>query len=147
MKRVKKDHSEFHRYSFGKLRKTAAIRVIELADAEAASMILAHGIPSEDKVLAAYVTIPWKKLYAAQKKYGENIRPLFKTPRPPFEQPPKNYIGKKALQILEQYKNGMAALQIARSLEISTMTVYRHLERAGLREAGDGLPRIEVEGN
>ena len=138
MKRVMKDHSNFHRYSFGKLRKTAAIRVIELADAEAASMILAHGIPSEDKVLAAYVTIPWKKLYAAQEKYGETIRPLLKTPLPPFEQPPKNYIGKKALQILEQHKNGVPALQIARSLEISTMTVYRHLERAGLR--GNGQP-------
>jgi hypothetical protein len=138
MKRVMKDHSNFHRYSFGKLRKTAAIRVIELADAEAASMILAHGIPSEDKVLAAYVTIPWKKLYAAQEKYGETIRPLLKTRRPPFEQPPKNYIGKKALQILEQHKNGVPALQIARSLEISTMTVYRHLERAGLR--GNGQP-------
>ena len=147
LKRVMKDHSNFHRYSFGKLRKTAAIRVIELADAEVASMILAHGIPTEDKVLAAYVTIPWKKLYAAQEKYGETIRPLLKTQRPPFEQPPKNYIGKKALQILEQHKNGVPALQIARSLKISTMTVYRHLERAGLREAGGGQSSVKEKGS
>ena len=145
MKRVQKDHPDFYRYSFGKLRKTAAIRVIELADAETASMILAHGIPSEDKLLAAYVSIPWQKLYAAQKAYGETIRPLLNTARPPFEQPPKNYIGKKALQILEQHKNGVPALQIARNLEISTMTVYRHLERAGLRGSGNGLPSSNGE--
>lgn len=145
MKRVKKDHPKFYRYSFGKLRKTAAIRVIELADAESASMILAHGIPSEDKLLTAYVTIPWKKLYAAQEEYGETIRPLLKTSRPPFEQPPKNYIGKKASQILEQHKKDVPALQIARSLEISTMTVYRHLERAGLRK--NGQPNLNEDGN
>jgi integrase len=143
--RVQKDYPNFFRYSFGKLRKTAAIRVIERADAEAASMILAHGIPSEDKVLAAYVNIPWQKLYAAQKAYGDNIRPLLKTPRPPFEQPPKSYIGKKALQILEQHEKGIPVLQISRNLGISTMTVYRHLERAGLRVAGDGLPSSNRE--
>ena len=54
---------------------------------------------------------------------------------------PKNYIGKKASQILEQHNNGAPALQIARSLEISAMTVYRHLERAGLRRVGDELPK------
>lgn len=133
LNRVRKDHPTFHPYSFGKLRKTAAIRVIELTDAEAASMILAHGNPSDDKLLAAYVNIPWEKLYAAQKAYGETIRPFLKTARLPFEQPPRNYIGKKALQILEQHHKGAPVPDIARTLGISAMTVYRHLNRAGLR--------------
>jgi integrase len=133
MDRVCKDYPNFHRYSFGKLRKTAAIRVIELTDAEAASMILAHGIPSEDKILAAYVSIPWQKLYTAQKAYGETVRPLLDARRPPFEQPAKNYIGNKVDGILDQYGKGIPVKQIAKNLEISVMTVYRHIDRAGLR--------------
>lgn len=135
IRRVRKEQPEFHRYSFGKLRKTAAIRVIEIADAEAASMILAHGIPSEDKLLSAYVSIPWQKLYAAQEAYGESIRPILKTSRPPFEKPPKNYIGAKAEQILEQHRTGAPVSQIASDLGLSEMTVYRHFKRAGIRLA------------
>ncbi|MEQ9409172.1 MAG: helix-turn-helix domain-containing protein [Fuerstiella sp.] len=141
--RVKKDHPDFHNYSFGKLRKTAAIRVIEMADAEAASMILAHGIPSEDKVLSAYVNIPWQKLYEAQKAYGETIRPLLQTEGDAFDQPPKDYIGKKrALQILELFQSGVPVAQIARTTKVSVMTVYRHVDRAGLR---DVEPSSDVE--
>jgi len=132
--RIQKDYPEFHRYSFGKLRKTAAIRVIELADAETASMILAHGIPSEDKILSAYVNIPWKKLYTAQEAYGETIRPLLTTERPAFEQPPKNYIGKKAERIIVLTKEGKSAYQVADEVGVSVMTVYRHLKRAGLHD-------------
>jgi integrase len=131
--RVKKDHPEFA-YSFGKLRKTAAIRVIEMADAEAASMILAHGIPTEDKLLSAYVNIPWEKLYAAQKAYGETIRPLI-TIEKPFEQPPKDYLGKtRAVRILEQYKAGVPVSAIAKEAGVHIQTVYRHIDRAGLRQ-------------
>lgn len=140
MDRIKKDHPDFHQYSFGKLRKTAAIRVIEISNAEAASMILGHGVPTDDKLLSAYVSIPWEKLFAAQKAYGDGVRPLLKTKRPPFEQPPKNYIGKKAEQILEQFKQGIPVQQIARELGIHPMTVYRHVDRAELREKTNGEP-------
>ena len=98
-------------------------------------LILAHGIPSDDKLLSAYVNIPWQKLYAAQEAYGESIRPMLQTSRPPFEQPPKNYLGQKAEQILEQYRSGFPVSQIASNLGISDMTVYRHVDRAGLRQA------------
>jgi integrase/DNA-binding CsgD family transcriptional regulator len=135
MKRVRIDRPDFHKYSFGKLRKTAAIRLIALADAEVASMLLSHGTPSGDKILAAYVNIPWQKLYAAQKAYGETVRPLLETEHPPFEQPAKSYIGlRKAERILQEYKNGRPVQQIARAIGVSVMTVYRHVDRAGLRE-------------
>jgi len=134
MLRIKKDFPDFHSYSFGKLRKTAAIRVIEMANAEAASMILAHGIPTEDKLLSAYVNIPWQKLFKAQQEYGETIRPLLQIEANPFEQPPKDYIGKaKTERILEQYKEGIPVSQIANEAGVSIMTVYRHADRAGLR--------------
>lgn len=138
IKRVRKDHPNFPLYSFGKLRKTAAIRVIELADAETASMILAHGIQSEDTLLSAYVNIPWEKLYAAQKEYGEKIRPLLKTETPPFEQPAKNYIGlEKSNRILMEYKSGIPISKIAQNVGVSIMTVHRHLNRAGLVSSTD----------
>ncbi|WP_146404642.1 helix-turn-helix domain-containing protein [Planctomycetes bacterium CA13] len=76
----------------------------------------------------------WEKLFAAQRAYGEAVRPLLKTKRPPFEQPPKNYIGKRAEQILEQFKQGIPVQQISRDLGVHPMTVCRHVDRAGLRD-------------
>lgn len=131
--RVKKDHPDFHSYSFGKLRKTAAIRVIEMADAEAASMILAHGIPSEDKLLSAYVNIPWQKLYAAQKAYGETIRPLIQLEGEAFAKSPKVYLGMRKIEkIVEQFRAGVPVAEIAEQVGVSIMTVYRHARLAGL---------------
>lgn len=39
---MRKDRPEFSSYSFNKLRKTSATRILAIADAETASMILAH---------------------------------------------------------------------------------------------------------
>lgn len=129
MQRVLKHHPDFYCYSFGKFRKTAASRVIEIADAEAASMILAHGSLSEDKLLAAYVSIPWKKLYAAQEEYGETVRPLLAIDGDPFSYVPKDYIGPKARQIIDLHKSGQGPTMIANTLGISKATVHRHLNR------------------
>ncbi len=133
LERIKKDVIEFPAYSFGKLRKTAATRMLELHDAETASMLLAHGTPTEDKILKAYVNIPWKKLYAAQDSYGETIRPLLEK-LDSLEEPSKNYIGlTKPEQIVAEYQAGVAVKQIAESVGVSVMTVYRHLDKSGVR--------------
>lgn len=146
--RVQKDHPKFHRYSFGKLRKTAAIRMIELHNAEVASMILAHGTPSDDKILSAYVNIPWKRLYAAQESYGESVRPLLVTERPPFQAPARNYIGlKKADKILQMYEDGASVKDIASSVGVSVMTVYRHLDRAGLKNKKNPKHGTQAKGS
>ena len=42
IRRVQKDHPEFPSYSFNKLRKSSATRILEIADPETASMILAQ---------------------------------------------------------------------------------------------------------
>lgn len=135
MERVRKHHPDFHNYSFGKFRKTAAIRVIEIADPATASMLLAHGSISEDKLLSAYVSIPWQKLYAAQQAYGETVRPLFALAGDPFAAAPKDYIGPKAQQIIELHKSGQSVSMIANSLEISRATVHRHLQRLQTKDA------------
>ena len=137
MKRVRKHHPDFHQYSFGKFRKTAAIRVIEIDDPATASMLLAHGSISEDKLLSAYVSIPWKKLYAAQKAYGETVRPLLAIDGDPFSSAPKDYIGPKAQQIIELHSSGHGPTMIADTLGISKATVHRHLQRLQAKNAGN----------
>jgi len=130
IQRVRKHHPDFYEYSFGKLRKTAAIRIIEMADPSTASMLLAHGSASQDDdILSAYVTLPWKKLYAAQKAYGEAVRPFIVEK----QETAKDYIGNKATTIVDLWKAETPAAEIARKVGVSLMTVYRHVDRAGLR--------------
>ena len=129
VKRIRKDHVDFPSYSFNKLRKTAATKIIEIADAESASMILAHSTLSEDELLKHYVRIPWKKLYEAQKEYGEIIAPLLTLDRPPFEKEPKNYIGQKKIEQIRQLaKSELSNPEIAEQVGVSLMTVHRYLK-------------------
>lgn len=128
MKRVRKDHPEFRVISFGKLRKTAAIRVLELADATTASLILAHGVPSSDKLLKNYISIPWQDLYDAQLAYGDAIRPLITTDFDPFMERPKTYVGvEKRDRAVSLRDSGMPATAIAKELGLNVATVYRYL--------------------
>jgi integrase len=73
IRRVKKDRPKFPSYSFNKLRKTSATRILEIADAETASMILAHKTIGEDELLHHYALLPWQKLFEAQRKLGEQL--------------------------------------------------------------------------
>ena len=69
--------------------KQPRLGVLELADATTASLILAHGVPSSDKLLKNYISIPWQDLYDAQLAYGEAIRPLITTEFDPFKERPR----------------------------------------------------------
>jgi len=131
VERIQRDNPEFPSYSFGKLRKTAATRILQLADAESASLILAHKTLSEDELLIHYVQLPWEKLYEAQEKFGEAMAPLLQLDRPAFVRPSKTYIGlKKSERIVELHEQGVKKSEIAKALGVSVMTVYRHLDRA-----------------
>ena len=94
VRRVRKDHPEFPSYSFNKLRKTSATRILEIADAETASMILAHKTISEDDLLHHYALLPWEKLYAAQRTLEEQLASVLEAGGPdPWAMKPKTYIG------------------------------------------------------
>lgn len=128
--RIQRDQPDFPSYSLGKLRKTAATRILELADAESASLILAHKTLSDDELLQFYVQLPWQRLYEAQKKFGEAMAPLLELDRSAFERTPKSYIGlRRSEQILELNQKGIKKTEIARRVGVSVMTVYRHLDR------------------
>ena len=130
VRRVRKDDPEFPSYSFNKLRKTSATRILEIADAETASMILAHKTISEDDLLHHYALLPWNKLYAAQKALEEQLASVLEAGGPdPWAMKPKTYIGlAKTKKLAELRSAGVSASAIAEQLDISVATVYRLLQ-------------------
>ncbi len=130
VRRVQKDDPEFPSYSFNKLRKTSATRILEIADAETASMILAHKTISEDELLHHYALIPWEKLYVAQRSFEEKLAFVLEAGGPdPWAMKPKTYIGlAKTKKVAELRSAGVSASAIADQLNISIATVYRLLE-------------------
>ena len=94
VRRVRKDHPEFPSYSFNKLRKTSATRILEIADAETASMILAHKTISEDDLLHHYALLPWEESYVAQRTLEEQLAHVLEAGGPnPWTMKTKTYIG------------------------------------------------------
>ena len=121
---------EFPSYSFNKLRKTSATRILEIADAETASMILAHKTIGEDELLHHYALLPWNKLYAAQKALEEQLATVLEAGgREPWAMKPKTYIGlAKTKKLAELWSAGVSASAIAEQLDVSLATVYRLLQ-------------------
>lgn len=139
IKRIQKEQPTFPSYSFNKLRKTAATRILGLANAEVASMILAHKTISEDELLQHYVQTPWRKLFDAQEKFGNELAKSFNVLDPsPWKVQRRNHIGVlKAKQVLELDEEGVSAPNIAAQLGIALATVYRHLQdKYGKRPSG-----------
>lgn len=130
MKRIRKDKGdEFPKYSFGKLRKTAATEILRVADPHIASMLLAHQTISDDELLRRYANLHWEDLFNAQRKLEEELRPIFEAAgSDPFGIKPKTYIGvEKTKAIFELYELGNTAQAIAEQLGTTASTVYRHL--------------------
>jgi hypothetical protein len=130
LRRVQKDHPDFPSYSFNKLRKTSATRILEIADAETAAMVLAHKTIGEDELLHHYALIPWEKLYAAQRTLEEQLASVLEAGGPdPWVVKPRTYIGLvKTKKLVELRSAGVAASVIAKRLKISLATVYRLLQ-------------------
>jgi uncharacterized protein (DUF433 family) len=140
IKRIRKDKGEeFPKYSFGKIRKTAATEILRLADPHIASMLLAHKTISDDELLRRYANLPWDNLYDAQHRLEQELTPLFEAAgTEPFQTKPKTYIGVgKTKAILDMDAEGMTPTEIAAQLGVTTATVYRHLQRKyGKRKTG-----------
>lgn len=140
IKRIRKDKGEeFPKYSFGKIRKTAATEILRLADPHIASMLLAHKTVSDDELLRRYANLPWENLYDAQRRLEQELALLFEAAGPdPFKSKPKTYIGVgKTKAILDLEAEGLTPTEIAAQLGITTATVYRHMQRKyGRRKSG-----------
>ena len=127
IRRVRKDHPEFPSYSFNKLRKTSATRVLEIADAETASMLLAHKTIGEDELLHHYAQLPWEKLFKAQRQFEEQLAPLLGAGGPdPWARRIRSHLGLAKVKRLRDLRDqGVPPGEIAKTLKISVATVHR----------------------
>lgn len=125
MKRVQKDHPEIPSYSFNKLRKTAATNILRLCSAESASMLLAHKTISDDELLECYVSIPWEKLFEAQRKWGEEILPKIQPNPLHINVGGGGLTVKQVAKVKELHDQGMSRARIAKELGITWMTANR----------------------
>lgn len=139
VRRVRKDDPNFPSYSFNKLRKTSATRILEIADAETASMILAHKTIGEDELLHHYALLPWEKLFAAQRKIEEQLATVLEAGGPdPWLEKPRTYIGlAKTKKLTELSEAGESKPAIAERLGISLASVYRLLKTTKNRHLTD----------
>jgi integrase len=138
IQRVQNDDKEFPSYSFNKLRKTAATRILNIANAETASMILAHNTISDDELLENYAVLPWEKLFLAQEQFGAELADVLAGDPQQWETKRKTYIGlKKQKRIVELHESNMPAPEIATLMGVNIATVYRVLQtRYGKRRPG-----------
>jgi len=128
--RVSKDH-KIRRLPFNSLRDTSATFIRNIAGGETASLHLAHKHQSKDEHLRRYTNPARKKHYKALRKLERMLQPVFDAAGPePFATQRKNYIGlEKIKQIKQLHGNGIRPTDIAKTLGISTTTVYRYLPK------------------
>ena len=130
--RIRKDHPEFRKLSFGKLRKTASSLVRRLADGETAGVFLAHGQPVEtDDLLEVYTDRPFAKVFDALRRVGEYLQPMFDAaPSDPFSETAVSRSLNISLGTVKEIKRlraeGVGPTEIARKLGVSRWTVYYH---------------------
>ena len=74
MKRVRRDHPDFPRLSFGKLRKTSASWMRRVGGGEMASIFIAHGKATGDSLLDLYADRQFRKLFKCQKRIWNKLK-------------------------------------------------------------------------
>jgi len=148
IKRIRKDQPDFPSYSFNKLRKTSATRILEITNAETASMILAHKTISDDDLLHNYALLPWSKLYEAQKTLEERLASVLEAGGlDPWKAKPKTYIGLAKTKKVSKLRNaGMSTKSIAEQLGISLPSDYRLLQVNTARETETNRPLLAAIG-
>ena len=84
LKRVREDHPDFPKLSFGKLRKTAGDLIRKFADVEVAAIFLSHGQSVKaDAPAENYTNRPFEKVFAAQERVWEHLKDVMTGDFPP----------------------------------------------------------------
>lgn len=137
VKRIRKDHSDFPRYSFTTLRDTAADRIRHIAGGEVAAVFLMHGKPvKKDDLLDLYTNRPFGDVFKALRQIEQELKPVFDAaPSDPWETPMQQYTTLSTREkMLELHRQGVKAPKIAKQFGKSPMTVYRLIERLKNRD-------------
>jgi hypothetical protein len=147
--RVRKDHHDFRKLSFNKLRKTAGNLMRREAGGEVAAVFLCHGTPFKgDDLLDVYTNRPFPKVFQALDHLGTMLEPLWAGVTDPFPPEPRrggpNIGAGKIRRIEAMRRQGFKIGYIARELDVSRETVLRWAKRVKLdqnktpNDTGDG---------
>ena len=130
LKRIRKDHEKFPMTGFNVLRDTAADMIHQLSTGEIASTMLAHRYTTKDELLPRYSNPVFKQLWKAELKLERKLQPMFAAGGDdPFADRPKQYTTNKTIErMVEMDEDGTPVAAIAKALDVSHMTVYRHLK-------------------
>jgi hypothetical protein len=132
LRRIRVDHPNFRRLSFGKLRKTAGDTIRHFSDGEIFGVFMTHGQPVvTDDLADVYSNRPFGKVFDAIKKVQEYLAPMFAAAgEKPFVAQPQAYTSrKKRDKILELRSEGKSVREIADVVKKSRSTVHRYLAR------------------
>jgi transposase len=129
--RVRKDHPDFPRLPFNSLRDTSCDMIRSIAGEETASVHVAHKHQSRDENLGRYSNPVRRRHFKALRALAKKLQPVFAAAGPePFQPGPRSSIGlAKVKQIQDFYAEGMPIMEIARRLDVSQGTVYRHIKK------------------
>lgn len=135
IRRVRKDHPDFRKLSFGKLRKTAGDLVKQFSDGEVAGVFLRHGkVVKTDDLLDLYTNRPYGKMFRALREVEKYLQPMFDAaPEDPFPEKRKkggpNITPGQIRRIRSLRRQGFKVKKIAELVGVSTQTVHRHLKK------------------
>ncbi len=128
MKRVRQDHPDFPRLSFGKLRKTSASWMRRVGGGEMASIFIAHGKATGDGLLDLYADRQFRKLFKCQKRIWQKLKHVLKGdfPEPKPHKPTSRRIDDALKQrIRKMSQQGYKLTKIAEMTKIPLTTVRR----------------------
>ncbi len=131
LRRVLKDHPQFRKLSFGKLRKTAGNSIRRISDGETQGVFLCHGQPvKSDELSDIYSNRDFAKAFAAIQAAEVHLQQVFDAaPEAPFANPIRQNKGRTLGKKIRQLKSqGVPIAQIAKEVQLSRSAVYRRLE-------------------
>jgi hypothetical protein len=127
--RIRADHPEFPALSFGKLRKTAGNLIKSVSDGETVAVFhqRSSAVRGDDEA-EVYTDRLYQRVFEAQKKVCEQLKPMFDAVTAPFpDNQKKNYIGLKKIDaITKLWAECAKAEDIMAAVGVSRATVYRH---------------------
>jgi hypothetical protein len=133
--RVGKDHPEFRRLSFGKLRKTAINLVRQASGEEIAALFASHGQPVFDDLMSVYANPRWAALHRTTEAVGGSLASVVFAGVPePFAQRENRGGPNISLGVRDRILEGLAAGKrvnvVAAEAGVSRETVRRWRDRA-----------------
>lgn len=127
-KRIQKDYPDFPTLSFGKLRKTGGNLVKQFTDGEIVAVYhqRASAVKTDDEA-EVYTNRDYPKVFAAQEKVYELLRPMLESEATPFGTTKKMYTSHSTVaRIVQLWAEGVPPMEIVKRTGRSRATVYRN---------------------